>query len=57
VSLVALLRDSVARIVAARESLDLGDTSEASQILYELELDIVRVRLDDFNAIPDKAAA
>jgi hypothetical protein len=36
-----LLRDVLSRLVAARESLEYGDVSEAAQILYELEIDLV----------------
>jgi hypothetical protein len=35
-----LLREGLARIVAARESLEFGDAGEAAQILYELEVDL-----------------
>ena len=40
-TLVALLRDVAARIVAAQEALEVGDTGEAFAILVDLEADVV----------------
>jgi hypothetical protein len=60
---ISVLRDTAARLVSARESLEYGDVNEAAAILYDLEIDlagalhrigddVVRVRLSDFNHIP-----
>ncbi len=40
-TLLALLRDVAARIVAAEEALEVGDTGLASLILVDLEADVV----------------
>jgi hypothetical protein len=41
VTLVALLRDVAARIVAAEEALEVGDAGLAFAILVDLEADVV----------------
>ena len=64
---VSLMRDVLARIVVVREELEVGAVGEAAAILHDLEIDlagglatigddIVRVTLDDFNAITSEAA-
>ena len=40
-TLLALLRDVAARIVAAQEALEAGDTGEAHSILRDLEVDVI----------------
>jgi hypothetical protein len=63
VTLIALIRDACARIVAAREAFECGDTALAYAILTDLEHDIAaglatiddgepRFGLDDFHDIP-----
>jgi hypothetical protein len=40
---VRLLRDVIARVIAAREELEVGDSGTASTILFDLEIDLVAV--------------
>lgn len=64
---LSLMRDVLARIVVVREELEVGAVGEAAAVLYDLEIDLAgglatigdgtdRVRLDDFNDIPGRAA-
>ena len=62
-TLLDLIRDAIARLVAIQESFEYGDSGTACAMAHDLEVDLVgglanlgdsepRFRLSDFNTVP-----